>query len=81
MIDNDFTSALEAAASQRQRDLKATQRAEQAEKAVETMVRNEKVLRAEIDRLRGELKDIADDGRNCEAYCCRQAARALRPRR
>jgi hypothetical protein len=32
----------------------------------------------EIERLRKALRDIADDGKNCEGYCRRQAARAIR---
>jgi len=31
----------------------------------------------EIERLRKALKEIADDGKNCEGYCRRQAARAI----
>ncbi len=34
----------------------------------------------EIERLREALKEIADDGKNCEGYCRRQAARALNKR-
>lgn len=35
----------------------------------------------EIERLRKALKEIADDGKNCEGYCRRQAATTLKPRR
>lgn len=32
----------------------------------------------EIERLRKALKEIADDGKNCEGYCRRQATKALK---
>lgn len=37
------------------------ERAEKAEQAVDAMVRTEKLLRAEIKRLRGALREIAED--------------------
>lgn len=37
------------------------ERAEKAEQAVDAMVRTERLLRAEIKRLRGALREIAED--------------------
>ena len=37
-------------------------------------------LRADNERLRATLQQIADDGRNCADHCRRQARRALEPK-